>query len=178
MGMVAYEHLCQVIEKLSILLIRTDRGIYKKKNIDRRSNIIAKSITMSAMHKNRKSAIVPSINLSYLNNPARQGDNPTQRVGGGQHTFKTLNDDYNPCRYEEDDDVCAQSVSALTDLVNMQGIQHAGPDDNPSQFTSPVKSVGRASVAWNNRGPVGFSRAFGNEDDRDNEGQEGIQSTT
>ena len=51
MGMIAYEHLCQVIEKLSILLIRTDRGIYKKKNIDRRNNIIAKSITMSAYQK-------------------------------------------------------------------------------------------------------------------------------
>ena len=48
MGMIAYEHLCQVIEKLSILLIRTDRGIYKKKNIDRRNNIIAKSTTLSA----------------------------------------------------------------------------------------------------------------------------------
>ena len=67
MGMIAYEHLCQVIEKLSILLIRTDRGIYKKKNIDRRSNIIAKSTTLSGFNKNRKSAIVPSINLNYLN---------------------------------------------------------------------------------------------------------------
>ena len=67
MGMIAYEHLCQVIEKLSILLIRTDRGIYKKKNIDRRNNIIAKSTTISAFQKNRKSAIVPSINLGYLN---------------------------------------------------------------------------------------------------------------
>lgn len=66
--MIAYEHLCQVVEKLSILLIRTDRGIYKKKNIDRRNNIIAKSITLSAFQKTRKSAnIVPSINLSALN---------------------------------------------------------------------------------------------------------------
>ena len=31
-GMISYEHLKQVIDKLSILLIRTDRGIYKKKN--------------------------------------------------------------------------------------------------------------------------------------------------
>lgn len=29
MGMIAYEHLCQVTEKLSILLIRTNRSIYK-----------------------------------------------------------------------------------------------------------------------------------------------------
>ena len=65
MGMIAYEHLCQVIEKLSILLIRTDRGIYKKKNIDRRNNIIAKSIALSSMNRARKSTnIVPSINLS------------------------------------------------------------------------------------------------------------------
>ena len=75
-GMIAYEHLCQVVEKLSILLIRTDRGIYKRKNIERRNNIIAKSTTLSAMQKFRKSsAIVPSINLSYLNK--NQADNPT-----------------------------------------------------------------------------------------------------
>lgn len=84
MGMIAYEHLCQVVEKLSILLIRTDRGIYKKKNIDRRNNIIAKSTTLSAMGKFRKSsAIVPSINLSQLHK--NQNENPTQR-----HPFKTL----------------------------------------------------------------------------------------
>jgi len=29
-GMVSFEHLRQVIDRLSILLIRTDRGIYKK----------------------------------------------------------------------------------------------------------------------------------------------------
>lgn len=89
MGMIAYEHLCQVTEKLSILLIRTDRGIYKKKNIDRKNNIIAKSTTLSAFHKNRKSTVVPSINLSYLHN--RQNDNPTTRIG---HPFKTLQDEF------------------------------------------------------------------------------------
>ena len=31
-GMVSYEHLREVISKLSILLIRTDRGVYKKKH--------------------------------------------------------------------------------------------------------------------------------------------------
>lgn len=30
-GMVSYEHLREVMSKLSILLIRTDRGVYKKK---------------------------------------------------------------------------------------------------------------------------------------------------
>lgn len=96
MGMIAYEHLCQVTEKLSILLIRTDRGIYKKKNIDRKNNIIAKSTTLSAFQKNRKSTVVPSINLSYLN---RQNDNPTTRIG---HPFKTLQDEF-----QDDDEVCA-----------------------------------------------------------------------
>ena len=99
MGMIAYEHLCQVVEKLSILLIRTDRGIYKRKNIDRRNNIIAKSIALSSMAKQRKSTnIVPSINLSQINKPGLiHGENPTQRLG---HPFKTLqDDDYNAARY-------------------------------------------------------------------------------
>ena len=130
MGMIAYEHLCQVIEKLSILLIRTDRGIYKKKNIDRRNNIIAKSTTLSAFQKNRKSAIVPSINLGYLNQHGNE--NPTQRGG---HPFKTLHDDgpscFNP-RYPDDIDV-AQSV--CTDMVNIRG--QDGGHDNRSQYTSP-----------------------------------------
>ena len=101
-----------MVEKLSILLIRTDRGIYKRKNIERRNNIIAKSTTLSAMQKFRKSsAIVPSINLSYLNK--NQADNPTQR-----HLMKTLGDDFGPgC---VDDDVCAQS-DAMTDMVNIRG---------------------------------------------------------
>ena len=84
-----------MVEKLSILLIRTDRGIYKRKNIERRNNINAKSTQLSAFQKMRKSAIVPSINLSYLNK--NQNDNPTQR-----HMLKTLGDDF--C---VDDDVCA-----------------------------------------------------------------------
>jgi hypothetical protein len=31
-GLISYEHLRQVMDRLSILLIRTDRGIYKAKN--------------------------------------------------------------------------------------------------------------------------------------------------
>ena len=146
--MIAYEHLCQVVEKLSILLIRTDRGIYKKKNIDRRNNIIAKSTTLSAFQKNRKSAIVPSINLSYLNQP--KDENPTQRPG---HAFKTLHDEgptfFNP-RYIDDDDV-AQSV--CTDMVNIRG--QDGEHGDRSHFTSPLKPQVCASIAFVKRG--GFS---------------------
>jgi len=99
-GMVAYEHLCQVVEKLSILLIRTDRGIYKKKNIERRNNIIAKSTTLSAMQKFRKSsAIVPSINLSQLNR--NLNENPTQR-----HLMKTLGDEFVETKSANDDYEC------------------------------------------------------------------------
>ena len=55
--------------------------------------------------------------------------------------MKTLGDDF--C---VDDDVCAQSDAAMTDMVNIRG----GPNeatgygygfaDNRSEFTSPVKS--------------------------------------
>ena len=39
-GMVSYEHLRAVMGKLSILLIRTDRGVYKKKYRKNKSNDI------------------------------------------------------------------------------------------------------------------------------------------
>ena len=64
------------------------------------------------MAKLRKSgAIVPSINLSYLNRN-KHNDNPTQR-----HLMQTMvGDDFGPAFL--DDDVCAQS-DAMTDMVNI-----------------------------------------------------------
>ena len=52
--MVSYEHLRQVTDKLSMLLIRTDRGIYKKK--PEKINM-TQSIILQSMQKVRKSAI-------------------------------------------------------------------------------------------------------------------------
>ena len=46
--MVSYEHLREVVNKLSILLVRTDRGVYKKKYRNQGQNAVQKSVIINS----------------------------------------------------------------------------------------------------------------------------------
>ena len=109
-GMVSYEHLREVMGKLSILLIRTDRGVYKKKYRNGGKDV-QKSIQMTS-HKGRDSSqnrlfvndapsdALSDANAAYNDNnaggftspvPAHRNQTIRQSVGSDQKSV--LNDD-------------------------------------------------------------------------------------